>query len=270
MSSRGPQVTRRPSPRVFERLADAYRARPGYPEELLQRLLALAPPPARVVDLGAGTGHLAEPLARAGLRVVAVEPARAMLSVCAERTRGLAVALLHVPAESTGLPADSADLVVLADSAQWVDPEAAGNEAHRLLVAGGTAAAVEPRPADTPFMRALEALVRKANPERRPQGPGRARQWLALASGGAPIRSLELNHAVELAPQALEAVLRSLSFLGPALGPTRMATLIQEARTLAESHGGARWERVLRLSWAKKRSGTRDASPAGEVRRGPR
>jgi SAM-dependent methyltransferase len=251
--SQGPKVTRRPPQRVFEGLADAYRARPGYPDELVTALLALGPPLPRVVDLGAGTGHLAEPLARAGAQVVAVEPASAMLAVCAERTRGLTVSLAHAPAESTGLPTGSADLVLLADAAQWVDPEAAGKEAHRLLRPGGTAAAVEPRPADTPFMRALEALLRRANPERRPQAAGRARQWLALSSGGAQVKAVELRHAVELSPEGLEGVLRSLSFLGPALGAARMATLLADARTLAGQHGGAHWERVLRLSWAKKR-----------------
>ena len=246
-------MTRRPSPRVFEGLAEAYRARPGYPAALVQRLLALAPPAARVVDLGAGTGHLAEPMARGGARVVAVEPAQAMLAVCAERVQGLAVKLVQAPAESTGLLAASAELVLLADAAHWVDPEAAGREAFRLLVPGGTAATVGPRPADTPFMRELERLVREANPKRRPQGPGRARQWLALASGGAPVRALEFQHSVELSAAALEAVLHSLSFLGPALGPKRMASLVADAVELGRRTGGARWERVLRLAWAQKR-----------------
>lgn len=250
-------MTRRPSPLVFERLAEAYRARPGYPDALVRRLLALVPPSPRVLDLGAGTGHLAEPLARAGATVFAVEPAQAMLAVCAERTRGLEVTLVHAPAESTGLPSASAELVVLADAAQWVDPEAAGQEARRLLVGTGTAATVEPRPADTPFMRALEALLRRANPERRPQGPGRGRQWLALATGGAPVRMEELHDSVELSASALEAVLRSLSFLAPALGPARMTSLLEEAQALASKHGGARWERVLRLSWAKRRAAKR-------------
>jgi hypothetical protein len=102
-------------------------------------------------------------------------------------------------------------------------------------------------------MRALEALLRRANPERRPQGPGRGRQWLALASGGATVRTVEFNHSVALSRPELEAVLRSLSFLAPALGPARMTSLVAEAQALAHQHGGARWERVLRLSWAKRR-----------------
>jgi SAM-dependent methyltransferase len=227
---------------VFERLSEAYRARPGYPEALVGRLLALVPAGARVVDLGAGTGLLAEPLARAGARVVAVEPARAMLAVCAERVAGLSVELVCAPAEYTGLRDASADLVLLADAAQWVDPEAAGHEA----------VTVEPRPADTPFMQALEALLAEANPERRPQGPGRGRQWLALASGGARVHALELAHDVELDLEKLGQVLRSLSYLAPALGPRRMEALVEEAKALALRHGGARWDRVLRLSWAGK------------------
>jgi predicted RNA methylase len=66
---------------VFNRLAEDYRRRPGYSTGLAERLLALAGGPgARVADLGAGTGHLALPLARLGARVHAVEPARAMLA----------------------------------------------------------------------------------------------------------------------------------------------------------------------------------------------
>ncbi len=128
MSRRGAKPTD-PSRWVFNRLAEDYRARPGYPPALVARLLALAGGPgARVADLGAGTGQLAIPLARLGARVDAIEPARAMLDVLAEDARGLAVTPVHAAAEKTGLDPRAFDLVLLADAAQWVDPERAGRE----------------------------------------------------------------------------------------------------------------------------------------------
>lgn len=45
----------------------------------LQQVQAALPPPARLVDFGAGTGRLAIPLAEAGYQVTAVEPCQLML-----------------------------------------------------------------------------------------------------------------------------------------------------------------------------------------------
>jgi len=170
VSRRGAKPTE-PSRWVFNRLAADYRRRPGYPGALAARLLAIAGGPgARVADLGAGTGQLAIPLARLGARVDAVEPARAMLDVLEEDARGLAVAAVHSAAEETGLPAGVFDLALLADAAQWVDPGRAGREVARLLARSGALAVVEPRLADTPFLRALEALPDASLPR---GGPGR-------------------------------------------------------------------------------------------------
>ena len=170
-------------PRVFERLADDYRARPPYPDALVARLSELAGAGRRIVDLGAGTGLLAAPLARAGHAVLAVEPARAMLAVCAEACAGLPVTPVLAPAESTGLGDVQAGLVLLADATHSIRPDAAGSEAHRLLAPDGVAAVVAPEPLDTPFMRGLCALP--SHPIRRPEAcpqTSRTRQFLALAA----------------------------------------------------------------------------------------
>ncbi|HVU51011.1 MAG TPA: methyltransferase type 11, partial [Polyangia bacterium] len=58
---------------VFNRMAEVYDARPPYPTALVDALSALAPAGAPVADLGAGTGHLALPLAARGLDVTAIE-----------------------------------------------------------------------------------------------------------------------------------------------------------------------------------------------------
>jgi len=235
---------------VFNRLAAAYRARPGYPPALIERLAAAARGGA-VADLGAGTGHLALPLARAGLRVAAVEPARAMREALAASARGLPVEPVAAAAEETGLPGGAFSLVVVADALHWVDPERTGAEVARLLAPGGSVAVVEPRLAETAFLRELGELLARYNPRaRRKPAASRGRQLLSLAlPGAAPVETIH-RHEVRLDAAAFEAVLRSLSFVGPALGPDALRRLLDEAAELALLHGGAVWSREIRLTGA--------------------
>ena len=240
------------SPRVFERLADDYRARPPYPDGLVGRLRELAGQGRSVVDLGAGTGLLAAPLARAGHPVLAVEPARAMLAVCAEACAGLPVTPVLAPAESTGLDAIGAGLVLLADAVHWVRPEAAGGEARRLLAPDGVAAVVAPEPMDTPFMRGLRALLVSANPKAGSiAATARTRQFLVVAAGPGRPQEEVWEQRVVLAADALRRVVRSLSYSGPALGPARMDRLLGHVDALGEREG-REWARVLRLSWLRR------------------
>jgi ubiquinone/menaquinone biosynthesis C-methylase UbiE len=255
---------------VFNRLAGDYAARPEYPDALVDRLLALAGGPgAAIADLGAGLGHLALPLAARGARVAAVEPARAMLDALAQRAAaaGAPVRALHAAAESTGLDAASADLAVLADVLQWVDPDAAGRELARVVRPGGAVAVVEARLLDTPFLRELGALLSTANFKARPAAADARERSLAAGEAapapaprlaqllaGAGVRGAAretFRHEERLAPERLEAVLRSLSYVGPALGPAARDATLARARALAETHGGAVWAREVTLTWGR-------------------
>ncbi|WP_373047835.1 class I SAM-dependent methyltransferase [Vulgatibacter sp.] len=235
---------------VFNRLAAAYRARPGYPAALIDRLVAAAGG-GPVADLGAGTGHLALPLARAGLAVAAVEPARAMREALAAQAVGLEVEAVAAAAESTPLPAGHYGLVVVADALHWIDPERAGREAARLLRADGSAAVIEPVLDETPFLDELRALLARYNPKARARpAASRGRQLLALALPGAAPVEERFTQQVRLDAAGLEAVLRSLSFVGPALGPADLRRLLAEAADLAMLHGGAVWSRTIHLTGA--------------------
>jgi ubiquinone/menaquinone biosynthesis C-methylase UbiE len=237
---------------VFERLAEDYRERPGWPRGLADRLAALAGGPGAVaVDVGAGTGSLAVPLAERGLRVVAVEPAAAMLAVLRDRAGTLPVEARSASAEETGLEPSSARLAVLADVLQWVDPDAAGRELARVVAPGGAVAIVEAELAGSSFSEAVREAVRRANPRARPRASGRTAQLLACA-GAAVGGKEEWLHEELLAPPRLDAVMRSLSVVGPALGPEALEALLAEARRLAGVHGGALWSRRVRLTWGRR------------------
>ena len=122
-------------------------------------------------------------------------------------------------------------------------------EVRRILAPGGALAIVTARPAETPFLSALAARIAEANSKARPRPPPVA---LFFSLGGLPAPAEEAfeDDEIALTPAQLEAVLRSLSYVGPALGPRRLAALLEEARALAAAHGGARWQRELRVMWA--------------------
>src|SRR5512132_3690247 len=107
--------------RGFETSADAYeRGRPEYPKaaiDLLVRDLALGPG-ARVLDLGAGTGKLARALAGRGVRVVALDPADAMIRKLAGAPD---VAVARAVAEALPVRTGAFRAVTAASAFHWFD-----------------------------------------------------------------------------------------------------------------------------------------------------
>lgn len=124
---------------------DYDRLRPGYPPAALEAMLAALADAAsslRAVDLGAGTGKLSWALVERGFEVTAVDTSAEMLETARRRGARGALATRVAPAEATGLPAASAELVTVAQAWHWFDAEAASAEALRLLAPGGVLALV--------------------------------------------------------------------------------------------------------------------------------
>jgi SAM-dependent methyltransferase len=119
---------------TFGQVAEDYdRWRPSYPEAAVEWL---APPaPARVADVGAGTGKMTSLLVARGLDVEAVEPDARMLAVLARNnpTAG------HHQSVSTAIPVEDAslDAVLVADAWHWFDPDPTIVELRRVLKPGG-------------------------------------------------------------------------------------------------------------------------------------
>jgi SAM-dependent methyltransferase len=110
------------------------------PDEALERLWQVAGllVTARVLDIGAGTGRVAIPLARLGCSVVAVEPAAGMLAQLRAKASDGRVRMVVAEGARLPFPAGSFDAVVIA-RLLYLTPDwrAILDETHRVLAAGG-------------------------------------------------------------------------------------------------------------------------------------
>ncbi len=108
------------------------RARPGYPSELAQAVLA-GLPGARVLDVGIGTGISARIFADAGAEVLGVEPDARMAELA--RGRGFEVEVARF--EDWDQCGRVFDAVVSGQAWHWIDPDAGAEKAAAALVANG-------------------------------------------------------------------------------------------------------------------------------------
>jgi len=132
------------------------RYRQGPPAAAVEWILP--DPVGTVVDLGAGTGALARLLVDRADEVIAVEPDDRMRSVLVESVPG--VRALAGRGESMPLPDASADAVLASSSWHWMDPVPTLHEVGRVLVPGGTLAALWSGPdPESPFMAGAQALL---------------------------------------------------------------------------------------------------------------
>jgi SAM-dependent methyltransferase len=129
----------------FGSVAELYeRARPAYPEELIDVVLdygALGPGD-RALDLGTGTGQATMQLAERGLQVTALEPGAEMVSLANDKFAAAGVDARAVVGGFESAPLDPAasSLVLAATSWHWLDPAVRMQRAASALRPGGTLA----------------------------------------------------------------------------------------------------------------------------------
>jgi SAM-dependent methyltransferase len=111
------------------------RARPRYPQALVERIVAASPGP-DVLDVGCGTGIAARQLQAAGCRVLGVDPDARMADLA--RKFGLEVEVSKI--EDWDPAGRTFDAVTAGQAWHWIDPVAGAAKAGEALRPGGVLA----------------------------------------------------------------------------------------------------------------------------------
>jgi SAM-dependent methyltransferase len=241
----------------FTGQAEAYaRARPGYPEALVDELVAAAGVRSGepVADLGAGTGLFTALLAARGLRVSAVEPGEAMRRRAPELP---GVSWREGTFEATGLAPASQRWAVAAQAFHWADPERALPEIHRILERERCFTVLwnDRDVAASELLRRTRELIEEVAPDF--DEGYRARDWSAvLVSTGhfAAPRRHERRHVVEMTRRRYLDLWRSHHLLAERAGAAGVARLVAELEPLLPEEGAVPVPYVCR-AWTALRRG---------------
>jgi SAM-dependent methyltransferase len=160
----------------FDAVAEAYdRARPSYPERLVDDLVSLADigEGSRVLEIGPGTGQLSVRLAGRGVSLVAVERGPNLAEVARRKLSRFAGAeVVTADFERWKAPPASFDVVVAATSFHWLDPSTRMARCAGLLRPGGSLAIVQTRwgvaHGDDPFFAASQSCYARWDPHHDP------------------------------------------------------------------------------------------------------
>ena len=232
------------------------RGRPGYPPAAVERIAAElgVTPPARVLDLGAGTGKLTRPLLDAGLDVVGVEPLermRAALAAAVGPERAL-----DGRAEAIPLDDASVDAAVSADAFHWFDGDRAAAELHRVVRPRGGVAALWTRNDDRmPWSDEIKALLEPLWERTSHPGivEGRRAEAFERHRGFAPMRRAEVTFEDTIDRDATLAWFASFSVVG-ALPDAERADLMTRLAEILDRHGTTTVHRAWRVEmWVTRR-----------------
>jgi len=129
---------------LFDKVADLYdAARPGYPDALLDHVVAFAglEPGDSILEIGCGTGKATAGFARRGLHVVALDPGAELLRVARKSLTGFQnVRFLQTTFEAWPPQPAAFKLVAAAQSWHWIAPEMRCTKIAEVLAPSGSLA----------------------------------------------------------------------------------------------------------------------------------
>ena len=221
--------------------ADYARHRQGFPDSFFDRLFddAIVSTSDILLDLGTGTGALARGFAARECQVTGSDISPGQLAAAADLAAAeqLKVEFLEAPAESTGLSAESFDVVTAGQCWHWFDRPVAAQEVWRLLKAGGhlVIAHFDWLPLPGNVVEATETLIKAHNPKWPLGGSdGRHADWCPdiEATGFRDLKIIDDEVIVPYAHDAWCGRIRASGGIGGTLEPDEVAKFDAEHRRL--------------------------------------
>ena len=138
----------------------------------------------------------------------------------------------------------------MADALHFLDAELVAKEIARVLDRKGALAIVTCELGKTPFMKSLVEIIEGAVP-RRPRNLDRNLIQISAITGVRFAPQCKFHDETPVDGDTLERILRSISFIGPAMNPARFAAFRERVHALP---GRPTWARTFTLR-AGRRTG---------------
>ena len=171
----------KPLSRQFDDAAQFYdEVRSGYPEEMIEHIIAFAALPAhgRICEVGCGTGQMTLPFAQRGYTIVALDQGERLAALAAQHCQPYPqVRVVPCAFEAWQDVPGSYNLFLSAQAFHWIDLAYGLARAAELLKAGGTIALIWrlDRSQGSAFWQATEPIYNTYNPvDSSPKPPGGA------------------------------------------------------------------------------------------------
>lgn len=244
----------------FGKTAQDYKThRQGFPPAFFERLLRLnlIGSNKRVLDIGTGTGTLARGAALAGSQVIGIDIAAALIQQAKllDKEAGVQITYHVVPAEKTGLPDESFDIVMAGQCWHWFDRPRAATEVKRLLVPDGKViiAHLDWIPLPKNVVEATENLILKFNPKwSMSGGSGMYPDWLRdLASVGfRDIETFSFDLDLAYSPEAWRGRIRASAGVAASLSSDEVQQFDDELKTLLQQDSPENPLQIHHRVWA--------------------
>lgn len=228
--------------------------RPSYPKEMWDNVVVecagvegSASRSLVSLDVAAGTGKGALELARRGFLSTALDLDKGMLAEVEAKgaVEGLAIRTLHGPAERTGIPDHTVDLVVTLQAFHWFDAQLALEEFRRVLKPRGVlVVAWNDRDLAVPWVSQLEDVIERFNLEYNRKlklSEVVTRRGAVMSEAGIfeHISSkIYENPTPGMTGEGLVQLLRTMSYVRNALDAEQLGRFEAEVRDLVRRHHG--------------------------------